>query len=95
MSNYRDDSQDSAIASDFSGNLGPAIDSVISAFTTIVNTVSWVAENFQTLVTTDHPTGGFIPYNRLDMTELLNGAFQLFIFRITPLEIFSWVVFGG
>lgn len=39
------------IASDFSGNLGPAIDSVISAFTTIVNTVSWVAENFQTLVT--------------------------------------------
>ena len=51
-----------------------------------------VDENLEPLVTADNPAGGFIPDDRLHIPELLNGAFQLFIFRITGLEVLAGVV---
>ena len=45
-------------------------------------------------MTSNHMAGGLIPDDGFYITKLLNGAFQLFIFRITRLEVFAGVVVG-
>ena len=54
-----------------------------------------VLQNLKPLMTANHPSGGFVPDNRLDITELFNGAFQLFVFGIARFQILSRVIFGG
>jgi len=41
---------------------------------------------------TDNIARAFIPDDRLNITELLNGAAQLFIFSITGFKVFSRIV---
>ena len=53
-----------------------------------------IHQHLQTLMTANHTAGGLIPDDRFHIAELLNGAFQLFIFRITRLEVFSGIVVG-
>ena len=40
----------------------------------------------------DHATGLFIPDDRLYIAKLLDGALQLFIFRISGLQILTRIV---
>ena len=51
-----------------------------------------IDEHLQALVTADHTSGLFIPYDRLHIAKLLNGAFQLFIFWISGLQILTGIV---
>ena len=44
-------------------------------------------------MTADHTTGSFVPDDRFDIPELLDGAFQFLIFGITRLQILSRIVF--
>ena len=53
-----------------------------------------IHQHLQTLMTANHTAGGLIPDDWFHIAELLNGAFQLFIFRITGLEVFAGVVVG-
>ena len=53
-----------------------------------------VDEDLEPLVPTDNTTGRLIPDDRFDITELLDGAFQFFIFLVTGLQVLARVVFG-
>ena len=44
---------------------------------------------------TDNTTGCLVPNHRLNIAELLKGAFQLFVFLVAGFEILTGVVFGG
>ena len=51
-----------------------------------------IDEHLQALVATDHATGLFIPDDRFHIAKLLDGAFQLFIFWISGLQILTGIV---
>ena len=51
-----------------------------------------VRQHLQALVAADHATGLFIPDDRLHIAKLLDGALQLFIFRISGLQILTRIV---
>ena len=51
-----------------------------------------VRQHLQALVAADHATGLFIPDNRLHIAKLLDGALQLFIFRISGLQILARII---
>ena len=51
-----------------------------------------VNEHLEPLVTADHTPSGLVPDYRLHIAELFNGAFQLFVFHITRLEILAGIV---
>ena len=53
-----------------------------------------VDEDLEPLVPTDNTTGRLIPDDRFDITELLDGAFQFFVFLVTGLQVLARVVFG-
>ena len=54
-----------------------------------------VQQHLQPLVSAHDKAGGLVPDHRLHIAELLDGAFQLFIFSIPRLEVFPGIVVGG
>ena len=54
--------------------------------------VSEILQHLQSLVATDHISGGLIPDNRLHITKLSYAALELFIFRIAGFQLLSWIV---
>jgi hypothetical protein len=43
-------------------------------------------------MTANHVTGGLIPDDWFHITELGDRAFELFVFLVTGLQVFSWVI---
>lgn len=40
----------------------------------------------------DYTPGGFVPYDRLDITELLERPLELFVFGVARFEVFTGVI---
>ena len=53
-----------------------------------------VDEDLEPLVAADNTTGRLVPDDRLDIAELLDGAFQFFVFLVTGLQVLAGIVFG-
>ena len=49
-------------------------------------------QNFKSLMSSTDSTGSFVPDDGIDITKLIDGAFEFFIFWITRLQIFSRVI---
>ena len=53
-----------------------------------------VDEDLEPLMAADNTTGRLVPDDRLDIAELLDGAFQFFVFLVTGLQVLAGIVFG-
>ena len=51
-----------------------------------------IDENLQSLMTTNDTRSGGVPDDRLHISELLDGAFQFFIFFVTGLQILTRII---